>query len=103
MAESRFFRLCYPPRTPPSPISHAWSKDGSTWSEPRTGAYNTTVQFTDGTSMTCVRRERPQMVLDRKGVPLVMFAGVVGCPVIQGTPYKGGGDCFTLAQLMNTD
>ena len=43
------------------------------------------------------------MVLDRKGVPLVMFAGVVGCPVIQGTPYKGGGDCFTLAQLMNTD
>lgn len=82
---------------------HAWSKDASTWSEPRTGAYNTTVQFTDGTSMTCVRRERPQMVLDRKGVPLVMFAGVVGCPVIQGTPYKGGGDCFTLAQLMNTD
>ena len=53
--------------------------------------------------MTCVRRERPQMVLDPKGLPLVMFAGVVGCPKIAGTPYKSGGDCFTLAQLMRTD
>ena len=30
---------------------HAWSKDGVTWSEPRVGAYNTTVQFTNGSSM----------------------------------------------------
>ena len=36
---------------------HAWSKDGIVWSEPRVGAYNTTVEFTDGSSMTCVRRE----------------------------------------------
>ena len=36
---------------------HAWSKDGVVWSEPRVGAYNTTVEFTDGSSMTCVRRE----------------------------------------------
>lgn len=80
---------------------HAWSRDGITWSEPRVGAYNTTVLFTDGTSMTCTRRERPQMVLDADGIPLVMFAGVVGCPTIPNTPYKGGGDCFTLAQKMN--
>jgi len=24
---------------------HAWSKDGINWSEPRVGAYNTTVQY----------------------------------------------------------
>ena len=41
------------------------------------------------------------MVLDEHDLPLVMFSGVTGCPKIQGQPaYKGGGDCFTLAQLM---
>lgn len=79
---------------------HAWSRDGMTWSEPRVGAYNTTVLFTDGTSMQCSRRERPQMVLDKDRIPLVMWSGTTGCPAIQGTPYKGGRDCFTLAQLM---
>jgi len=66
------------------------------------GAYNTTVVFTDGTTMTCGRRERPQMVQDAAGVPVVMFAGVVGCPTapLNHTPFKGGGDCFTMAQLM---
>lgn len=29
-----------------------------------------------------------------------MFSGTTGCPSIAGTPYKGGGDCFTLAQKM---
>jgi len=80
---------------------HAWSRDGVTWSEPRVGAYNTTVVFTDGTSMHCKRRERPQMVLDKDGIPLVMFSGIMGCPTIEGTPYKGGSDCFTLAQLVD--
>ena len=41
------------------------------------------------------------MVRDESGLPLDMFGGVTGCPKIQGRPaYKGGGDCFTLAQLM---
>ena len=66
-----------------------WSRDGVTWSEPRVGAFNTTVNFTDGTSMTCQRRERPQMLLDDQGIPLVMFSGTTGCPRIEGTPYKG--------------
>jgi hypothetical protein len=80
---------------------HAWSRDGIVWSEPRVGAYNTTVVFTDGTSMQCSRRERPQMVQDAAGLPVVMFSGVTGCPQIASQPaYKGGGDCFTLAQLM---
>eukprot|EP00729_Bicosta_minor_P009536 gene9536-33631_t len=79
---------------------HAWSRDGVNWSEPRVGAYNTTVKFTDGTDMTCVRRERPQMVQAADGTPIAMIAGTVGCPLINGTAYKGGNDCFTLAQLM---
>ena len=41
------------------------------------------------------------MVQDEQGVPLVMFSGVTGCPRIKSAPaFKGGGDCFTLAQLM---
>jgi hypothetical protein len=78
---------------------HAWSTDGITWSEPRTGAYNTTMMLTDGSSMTCNRRERPQMILDPvKGTPLAMTAGVVGCPAFGVN--KGGNDCFTLVQMM---
>ena len=68
------------------------------------GAYNTTVLFTDGTNMTCSRRERPQMLLDPKsGAPLAMSSGVTGCPAFDtsgGVHFKGGGDCFTLFQLM---
>jgi hypothetical protein len=79
---------------------HAWSRDGVTWSEPRVGAYNTTVVFTDGSEMTCKRRERPQMLLDGDNVPLAMFIGIMGCQTIEGTPYKGGQDSFTLAQLV---
>ena len=54
---------------------HSWSRDGVTWSEPRAGAYDTTLRFTDGASLQCTRRERPQMVLDQAGKPLVMFSG----------------------------
>eukprot|EP00656_Telonema_subtile_P034063 TRINITY_DN38194_c0_g1_i1.p1 TRINITY_DN38194_c0_g1~~TRINITY_DN38194_c0_g1_i1.p1 ORF type:complete len:101 (+),score=12.88 TRINITY_DN38194_c0_g1_i1:245-547(+) len=79
---------------------HAWSRDGLTWSEPRVGAFNTTIQFSDGTNMTCGRRERPQMLQAADNTPLVMFSGMTGCPVIQGTAYKGNRDCFTRAQSM---
>jgi hypothetical protein len=78
---------------------HSWSTDGVEWSEPRVGAYNTTVLFTDGTNMTCTRRERPQMILDPEtGVPIAMTSGVVGCPPFG--VYKGGDDCFTLIQAV---
>jgi hypothetical protein len=78
---------------------HAWSQDGVTWSEPRVGAYNTTIKFTNGSSMVCQRRERPQMILDPlTKEPLAMSGGVTGCPPIGYS--KGGGDCFTLIQRM---
>jgi len=87
---------------------HAWSKDGIEWSTPRTGAFDTTIQFTDGTSMKCERRERPQMVLDKDRMPLALISAVTGCPralgegesVWKSNPYKGGDDSFTLIQKM---
>ena len=78
---------------------HAWSRDGVTWSEPRVGAYNTTVRLANGSSMVCERRERPQMILDpRSGRPLAMTSGVTGCPPLGAS--RGGSDCFTLVQRM---
>ena len=60
---------------------HALSSDGVDWSsKPRVGAYDTTVQFTDGTSMKCERRERPQMVLDNNGRLVAFSTALTGCP-----------------------
>eukprot|EP00316_Scyphosphaera_apsteinii_P004808 CAMPEP_0119322746 /NCGR_PEP_ID=MMETSP1333-20130426/59059_1 /TAXON_ID=418940 /ORGANISM="Scyphosphaera apsteinii, Strain RCC1455" /LENGTH=281 /DNA_ID=CAMNT_0007330047 /DNA_START=543 /DNA_END=1388 /DNA_ORIENTATION=+ len=76
---------------------HAWSRDGVTWSEPRVGAFSTTVSFMDGTSMTCARRERPQMVMDpQNGRPAYLVTGVTGCPSnLTATSTTG---TFTLIQ-----
>lgn len=79
---------------------HAWSRDGIVWSDVRVGAFNTTVAFTDGDFMTCIRRERPQMVLDQDGMPLAMTSGIMGCPAFENGNWTGGQDCFTLVQLV---
>ena len=87
---------------------HAWSLDGINWSAPRLGAFDTTIQFTDGTNMKCERRERPQMVIGKDGKPLALVSGVTGCPKALGYAdiagnwkyYRGGDDSFTLVQLM---
>jgi hypothetical protein len=96
---------------------HAWSKDGINWSaNPRVGAFDTTIQFTDGTSIKCERRERPQMVLGADGRPVALVTGVTGCPkglmsefngevaMNSGDArfYRGGDDSFTLVQLVGT-
>ena len=91
---------------------HAWSTDGINWSTPRVGAFDTTIQFTDGTSMKCERRERPQMVLDKDGKPVALVTGMTGCPkglgfdneeVKSGSRfYRGADDSFTLIQMMNS-
>lgn len=41
---------------------HAYSKDGLGWTFSTTVAFNTTVQYTDGSSSVLARRERPQIV-----------------------------------------
>ena len=87
---------------------HAWSLDGINWSSPRIGAFDTTIRFTDGSSITCERRERPQMVIGKDGKPLALVSGVTGCPKaldhadVAGNWkfYRGGDDSFTLIQKM---
>ena len=91
---------------------HAWSLDGIKWSTPRIGAFNTTIQFTDGSGMTCERRERPQMVLDKDKKPIALVTGMTGCPRALGEDessyngfgrfYRGADDCFTLIQKMGS-
>lgn len=89
---------------------HSWSIDGINWRTPRIGAFDTTVNFTDGSSMQCERRERPQMVVDKDGMPLALSSGVTGCPTSLGDEsldgagrfYRGGDDSFTLIQKMGS-
>jgi hypothetical protein len=55
-----------------------------------TPAYNTTVDFADGTSVTMARRERPKLLLSATtGEPAVLYNGV--CP-------PGTDACWTLSQ-----
>ena len=56
---------------------HAASKDGRTWHYISAAAYNTTVQYEDGTQVTYARRERPELVLDERGHPAFLVTGVV--------------------------
>eukprot|EP01045_Picozoa_sp_COSAG04_P005319 COSAG04_NODE_245_length_18929_cov_6.708391_5_plen_547_part_00 len=52
---------------------HAWSSDGLSWHLSRSLAYNTTVHFQDGTPpMTLARRERPHLLVNSEGQPLVL-------------------------------
>lgn len=96
---------------------HAWSKDGVTWNvNPRVGAFDTNIQFTDGTGIKCERRERPQMVVGADGKPVALVTGLTGCPkgLMSSNDndlsdksgaaafYRGGDDSFTLVQLMAT-
>ena len=95
---------------------HAWSRDGIHWSEPRVGAFNTTISYYDDDkikSFTCERRERPQMILhpDTK-VPYALVSAVTNCDPVKDRDffgwgnakyYRGGDDSFTIVQLMNQD
>lgn len=89
---------------------HAWSLDGINWKNLRVGAFDTTIQFTDGTNMKCERRERPQMVVGKDGRPVALISAVTGCPKALGDAnsngdgrfYRGADDSFTLIQKMGT-
>jgi hypothetical protein len=78
---------------------HAWSRDGVVWSEPRMGAYNGSIALTDGSTMTCNRRERPQMILDPStGAPLAMTSGVTQC--VTAVPPLSPGPCGRPARVL---
>lgn len=95
---------------------HSWSRDGVHWSEPRVGAFNTTIFYYNDKKeikrFTCERRERPQMIMRPKtGQPYALVTALVNCPNKDSNRdffgrgkaihYKGGDDSFTLVQMMN--
>jgi len=83
--------------------SHAYSPNGlSNWTFSKTIAYNATVQWTDGSSTTMSRRERPQLVL-KDGLPAFLSNGVSEnapppspTPAGQSTPKVVHDASFTL-------
>ena len=83
---------CTPPRDGCLVGSHAYSRDGLSWTFSKTIAYNTTVHYDDGTSEVFDRRERPQLVLE-KGVPAYLSNGV---------QPMGGGLSHTIVVPINT-
>jgi len=56
--------------------SHATSDDGIAWTFTGT-AYGNKVQYTDGTSTTFSRRERPHLIINDQGQPTHLTTGVV--------------------------
>eukprot|EP00898_Chlorokybus_atmophyticus_P003725 jgi/Chlat1/4353/Chrsp29S04510 len=76
---------------------HAWSRDGVVWSELQLNAFNTTIQYTDGVFETFLRRERPQVIFNSKGLPEWFYTGVMGAAGSYKEDYS-----FTLVQRVYT-
>lgn len=56
---------------------YAFSEDsGVSWTYAQEDAYNGSVAWTDGSTSTLFRRERPHMVVDSGGTPLAISNGV---------------------------
>eukprot|EP00729_Bicosta_minor_P010640 gene10639-2861_t len=74
---------------------HAWSDDGGvTWTFSTKNAFNNQVVLTNGSNVTLRQRERPHLVLDTEGRPIVLT---------NGAGWEN--DCdhvFTFAQPINT-
>eukprot|EP00957_Ditylum_brightwellii_P036471 2762213-Ditylum_brightwellii.AAC.1 len=75
----------------------------------RVGAFTANVQLMDGTTMSCERRERPQLVFDlnNSNKPIALASAVMGCdvetlPVDAQKHYRGGSDSFTIVQLLGS-
>jgi len=72
---------------------HAFSKDGLNWTYGGL-AYNMTVLWDDGTTMTMKRRERPELVFNNQGVPYILYNGVEPNPTLEDFS-------FMMAQPLN--
>ncbi|GMH67227.1 hypothetical protein TrLO_g1397 [Triparma laevis f. longispina] len=83
---------------------HAWSLDGGkTWKvHEDIAAYGSLIEYTDGTSGVLTRRERPHLVLDKKGNPLALTNGATLDPCTH--PEACDKDyCFTALQKLNQE
>lgn len=63
---------------------HAYSMDCRTWTYGVDAAFTTTVQHTDGTSSTYMKRERPKLAFDRGMNPIALFTGTQD--ILQNNP-----------------
>ena len=64
---------------------HASSLDGKAWHYSGSAAYTTTVQYENGQNITYKRRERPELLLDKHGLPTHLITGVVEDTEMPGT------------------
>eukprot|EP01059_Diplonema_ambulator_P036181 TRINITY_DN8925_c0_g1_i1.p1 TRINITY_DN8925_c0_g1~~TRINITY_DN8925_c0_g1_i1.p1 ORF type:complete len:399 (+),score=61.65 TRINITY_DN8925_c0_g1_i1:39-1199(+) len=55
--------------------THAFSSDGFSWTFSKTVPFNTTVAWSDGSSVVLHRRERPQLIVEN-GAPQYLINGV---------------------------
>jgi hypothetical protein len=72
----------------------AYSLDGESWTFSPFNAFNSTVQLQNGSALKLRQRERPHLVLDASGAPIVLT---------NGAGWEN--DCdhvFTFAQPINT-
>jgi hypothetical protein len=59
---------------------YAFSDDsGMSWTYAQENAYNGSVSWAEGGSTDLFRRERPHMVVDKRGAPLGVSNGVQEC------------------------
>ena len=56
--------------------SHAWSRDAKNWTRSADQPYTSTILFSDGSTKTMHRRERPELLLSAKGQPRYFTSGV---------------------------
>mmetsp|Transcript_11041 Transcript_11041/g.22001 ORF Transcript_11041/g.22001 Transcript_11041/m.22001 type:complete len:391 (+) Transcript_11041:43-1215(+) len=57
--------------------AHAFSRDAVTWTVSSVEPYDNIVLFTDGSTVSMKRRERPQLLLDKMGRPTYFSTGVM--------------------------
>ena len=81
----------------------SFSRDGAAWHMSDAVTYNTTVAYTDGSSTTYHRRERPHLLLDAQRRPTHLFNGVTSDADQPG--YKGfqQDHSFTIVQTINME
>ena len=56
---------------------HAFSRDGHTWTRSTVFPFDAAVNFSDGTSTEMKRRERPELLLSKRGQPRYFVSGVM--------------------------
>ena len=82
--------------------AHAFSSNGLEWTYSKEVAYTTTVKWSDGETEILNRRERPILVFDENGVPIMMTNGAQGSKEGNTCDTNEGCRSFTMGQFLET-